>query len=107
MVVDLTGVAVAAVSGIFSILAIVVPAWLASHIKDQRAAKVVSAAVENSLGAMQQAATSEIQIWHPVIPGVPAALAPGVQYVLGNDISFMGPNDISHRRHVTSFPFLL
>ncbi len=80
--IDLTGIAIATVSGTFSILAIVVPAWLASKMKDKAAAAVVSEAVKNSLGALQQATTSEITAFHPQIAGVPDALAPGVKYVL-------------------------
>lgn len=82
MTIDLTGIAVSIVGGIFSILGIVISTWLVSHMKDQAAADVVSTAIKNSLGAMQQAATSEIQQAHPQIAGVPASLAPGVQYVL-------------------------
>jgi len=82
--IDLTGIAVSIVSGIFSILGIVVSAWIISHMKDQAAAVTVSNAVKNSLGAMQQASVSEIQQIHPQIAGVPTSLAPGVQYVLDN-----------------------
>lgn len=82
MTVDLTGIAVSVVSGVFSILGIVALAWIQSHIKDQTAAATLSTAINNSLGALQQAATSQIQAAHPTIPGVPANLAPGVQYVL-------------------------
>lgn len=84
MIVDLTGVAVAATGGVFSILGIVLSAWLASHVKDQAARVVVAKALDNSLGALQTAATSTLQAEHPTvnIPGVPPDLLPGVQYVL-------------------------
>jgi hypothetical protein len=82
MAVDLTGIAVSAVSGVFSILGIVALALIQSHIKDQAARATIATAVTNSLGAMQQAATSSIQALHPAIPGVPANLVPGVQFVL-------------------------
>ena len=82
MTVDVTGVAVAFISVAIPTIGSVFAAWLASHIKDKAAAEVVSDAVKNSLGAVQQAATSEIQALHPQISGVPAVLQPGVQYVL-------------------------
>jgi hypothetical protein len=96
--VDLTGIAVSIVSGIFSILGIVALAWLQSHIKDQAAAATLSTAVQNSLGALQQAATSEIQTLHPSIPGVPANLAPGVQFVLdhaGDEATRLGVTPVA------------
>ena len=82
MTVDLTGVAVAATGGFFSVLGIVISLWLSNHIKNQTDAATISNAVKNSLGAIQQAATSQIQVFHPQIPNVPASLAPGVQYVI-------------------------
>ena len=84
MTVDLTSVAVSVVGGIFSVLMIVVPAWLASKFNDKTAGATVAKAVSNSLGVLQQAAVSEIQATQPhvSIPGVPASLVPGVQYVL-------------------------
>lgn len=82
--VDLTGVAVAAISVVLPVLGTVALAWLSSHIKDQAARTVIQAAVKNSLGVLQQAATSEIQQMRPTvdIPGVPPKLAAGVQHVL-------------------------
>jgi hypothetical protein len=82
MSIDLTGIAVAITGGVFSTVIAVLPIWLASHMKDKAAATALSAAVQNSLGALQQAATSAITKARPSIPGVPASLAPGVQYVL-------------------------
>ncbi len=98
MTVDLTGIAVSVVSGVFSILGIVALAWVQSHIKDQAAAATLSTAVTNSLGALQQAATSEIQTVHPQIPGVPASLAPGVQFVLdhaGDEAARLGVTPVA------------
>jgi len=83
--IDLTGIAVAATGGFFSILGLVVAAWLQSHIKDQAAAVVVANAVKNSLGAMQQAATVGIKaadITVKLPAGTPPLMAVGVQYVL-------------------------
>lgn len=93
MTIDLTGVAVAATGGFFSILGIVITVWLQSHMKDQAAAATMASAIKNSLGAIQQAATSEIQQIHPSIPGVPAVLEPGVQYVMdhaGDEMTRLG-----------------
>jgi hypothetical protein len=84
MTIDLTGVAVAATGGFFTILGSVLLALINSHLKDKAAREVLTGAVKNSLGAIQQAATSEIQALKPALPGVPASLAPGVQYVLDN-----------------------
>ncbi|HEV2099313.1 MAG TPA: hypothetical protein VGR45_10350 [Stellaceae bacterium] len=84
MIVDLTGVAVAATGGVFSILGIMLSAWLTSHVKDNTARATLQSALDHSLGALQTAATSEIQATVPKVnlPGVPLDLAPGVQYVL-------------------------
>lgn len=82
MTLDLTGVAVAATGGVFSIIATALSVWIASHVNDKAAAARLASAVQNSLGALQQAATSAITIARPSIPDVPASLAPGVQYVL-------------------------
>jgi hypothetical protein len=82
MTVDLTGIAVSVIGGGFSILALVVSAWLTAHIKNQTAAATVEAAVQNSLGAIQQAADGGIVALHPQVTGVPASLAVGVRYVL-------------------------
>jgi len=84
MTVDLTGISVAVIAGVFSILAIVVPMLISAHMKDKQAAEVLGAAVRNSLGALQQASTATVlqMHLHTTIPGVPDGLAPGVQYVL-------------------------
>jgi hypothetical protein len=82
MTLDLTGIVVAITGGVFSIVATVLPLWLVSHLKDKAAAAVLAATIKNSLGALQQAATSAITITRPSIPNVPMSLAPGVQYVL-------------------------
>ena len=100
MIVDLTGCAAAVIAGVFSILAIVVPKWLANHMKDQQAAAVLGAAVKNSLGAMQQASTAVVRDLHPhaTIPGVPDALQPAVTYVLdqaGDEANRLGITPIA------------
>lgn len=93
MVVDLTGVAVAVVGGVFSILGPVALAMVNSHIKDETARNVLDKAITNSLGAMQQAAEASVAAARPSIPNVPDHLAPGVQYVLdhaGGELSRLG-----------------
>ena len=86
MNIDLTGVAVAFVGGVFSIVGTVFLAWLKSHLKDKQAAAVIGDAVQNALGAMQQAATAGVERIKPAVqlPGVPEDMAVGVQYVLDN-----------------------
>lgn len=84
MQIDLTGIACSVIAGVFSILAIVVPMLISSRVKDAQAAATLTAAVKNSLGAMQQASTEAALALgpHATIPGVPPGLEPGVQYVL-------------------------
>lgn len=86
MQIDLTGFAVASSSALFSIVSAVFLAWLQSHLKDKEASATIAAAIQNSLGAMQQAATTGLVSLKPVIniPNVPPSLAAGVQYVLDN-----------------------
>jgi len=84
MTVDLTGIACSIIAGVFSVLAIVLPLLISSRIKDAQAASTLSAAVRNSLGAMQQAGTEAARELHPhiTIPGVPDSLRAPTQYVL-------------------------
>lgn len=85
MQIDLTGIATSLIAGVFSILAIAIPLIINSRLKDQQAAAVLSAAVKNALGAIQQAATAAIKPPPlPAIPGVSPALTVGVQYVLNH-----------------------
>lgn len=82
--IDLTGIATTAIAGIFSILAIVIPLMIQSHLKDAAAATALGNAVKNSLGAMQQAMQTGLVGWTPkvTIPDVTPQMAVGVQYVL-------------------------
>lgn len=82
--VDLTGIATSVIAGVFGILGIVVPYVINARMKDKQAADVLSDAVRNSLGAIQQTSTAAVAAAKPSvqIPGVAASLAPGVQYVL-------------------------
>ena len=84
MTVDLTGIAVAFIAAVMPAITAYFLYWLSQHMKDKQAADVIAVAVKNGVGALQIAATSEIQDMHPTvtIPGVPADLTPGVQYVL-------------------------
>jgi len=84
MTIDLTGIAVSIIGGIFTIVGIVFTAWLQSHMKDQAAAVTVASAVKNSLGAMQQAATQAVVVMNPQarIPGLSPTMQVGLQYTL-------------------------
>jgi hypothetical protein len=84
MTVDLTGIAASLVAGVFTILSIVLPVLINAHVKNQSAASTLDKAVGNSLGTLANLATSALASSKVVvsIPGVPAALMPGVQYVI-------------------------
>jgi hypothetical protein len=85
--VDLTGIAVATVSGVFSLLGILGLAWIRNHVNDQAAAATLENALQNGLGAMQQASTAAVmqakgnlKVVFP--PSAPPQLVVGVQYAL-------------------------
>lgn len=82
---DLTGIAVTVIAGVFGIATPVALLWIQSHIKDQAAAATLAAAVKNSLGAIQQAATAGVVVASPSV-SLPASTPPGivvgVQYAL-------------------------
>lgn len=82
--IDLTGIAVSIIAGVSSILGVIIPLMIQSHFKDKEAAAALTAAVKNSLGAIQQAADAGINAVSPhvTIPHVSQDLAVGVQYVL-------------------------
>lgn len=82
MEIDLTGIAAAAVTGIFGILGAVLLAIIQAKIKNQQMAELLSAAVKNSLGKMQQATVGQLSNVALLHPTIPAAIAPGVQYVV-------------------------
>ena len=81
---DLTAVSVAVVGGIFAVIKIVAEYYANSRIKDATARAVVASALDNALGAIQQASQKAVINAQPhiPIPGVAAGLVPGVQYVL-------------------------
>jgi hypothetical protein len=95
MTLDLTGVLVAIVGGFFSIATLIVGDWINTRMKDAAARTTLQTAVQNSLGAIQQAATLAITTGQPqiTIPGIPPNLAVGVQYVLdhaGDEVTRLG-----------------
>ena len=84
--IDLTQVTIAVVGALSTIIGTVFLAWLQSHMKDQAAAATIGAAVRSSLGTVKQAVSTELTD-HPLqvtVPGISAARAAGVQYVLDN-----------------------
>ena len=87
MTFDLTGIIVAVIGGVFSVITLLVGYAITSRMKDTQSAGVLGAAVKNALGAMQQAAQGVVTAQHPTIalppmPGASPQLAIGVQYVL-------------------------
>lgn len=84
MIIDLTGIAVSLVGVFGSAMSVVITAVINARMKDKQAAATLAAAVANSLGAMQQAATNAVLTTRPLIslPGVPTSLQVPVQYVL-------------------------
>lgn len=84
MNIDLTQLLIALIGAIVTVLGSVAIALVNAHVKDATARGVLATAITNSLGAGQQAADGVVVALKPTvaIPGVPAALAPQVQYVL-------------------------
>jgi hypothetical protein len=84
MTIDLTPIFIALISTVGSVVAIAFPIWLASHMKDKEAAAAIATALNNGLGAMQQAGQQMITTIHPkvTLPGVSPILAAGIGYVL-------------------------
>lgn len=52
---DIVKLSIPLIGGVFSILGVVITNEITTHIKDTKAASVLSAAVQNALGAMEQA----------------------------------------------------
>jgi len=82
--IDLTTLMVAIVGGAFSVIGIVATALINSKMRNANDAATLTKAVQNSVGAIQQAADGIISTYKPTVtvPGVSPALAAGVQYVL-------------------------
>ena len=72
MTIDLTQVLIAAIGGAFAVINAVFVVWLQGHMKDKAAAATLAAAVSNSLGAIQQAATTGVTMTKPTSPCPPA-----------------------------------
>jgi hypothetical protein len=82
--VDFTSIAVAVIGGIFSVIGIFATYLINSRMKDTQAAAALSSAVNNSLGAAQNAIKIGLTS-HPLqasIPGISASTAAATQYVL-------------------------
>jgi hypothetical protein len=84
MMLDLTSILSTIITGVFSVMAIIIPLILQKYLKDKSSAQTLSTAISNSLGAIQQAAEKALTSTDPkiVIPGVSPDLVAGVQYVL-------------------------
>lgn len=92
---DLTAIVLAIIGGVFAVIKIVAETFAASRIKDAAAREVVNKALDNALGAIQQAAQSRVVAAQPqlAVPGIPVSLQAGVQYVLdhaGDEASRLG-----------------
>jgi hypothetical protein len=80
MQVDITQILIAAIGGIFSVLSIIMTAWIQAHVKDNKMRNLLECAVQRSLGALQQASDKELQQASLSLK-LPAEVAFGVQYV--------------------------
>lgn len=82
--IDLTTVASTVIAGVFTVLSIVIPLLLQKYLTNKQSAATLSTAIDNSLGAIQQAAQNAVLSASPKIsiPGVSPEVAAGVQYVL-------------------------
>ena len=83
---DLTGIAVSVIAGVFSVLALVVPLLITSHMNSAADKVAVGTAVAHSLGTMEETAAAVAVGLQPhvTIPGVPVTLQLPVQYVLNH-----------------------
>lgn len=82
---DLTNILLAVISGVVTILGIVISAVLNNRMKDKQAAATLSNAIMNSLGAGEAALRGQVIAVGPKVTlpaGVPASLLPNIQYVM-------------------------
>lgn len=82
--VDFTSIAVATIGALFTVIGSVAVALINARMKDKTSAQALDNAVTNGLGAIQQAADAHLAT-HPAqteVPGINAAMAAGLQYVL-------------------------
>jgi hypothetical protein len=80
--VDLTGIAATVIAGIFGILGVVIPIIIQAKIKNKEMADLLTSAVNNGLGKIQQATAEQIKSAQFLHPKLPANLAVGAQYVV-------------------------
>ncbi len=94
--IDTTQILIAVIGGVFAVIQGVSKYYINQRLKDTKDAATLSNAIDNSLGAMQQAADGVIQTLKPGVP-VPSVVPPmmqvGLQYVLdhaGDEMSRFG-----------------
>jgi hypothetical protein len=82
--IDLTGIAVAFVSLVGTVLSVVVPLMIQKYVGNRQAAQTLCNAVQNSLGAMQRATETGLRANPLTVPvsGLTPQMAVGLQYVL-------------------------
>jgi hypothetical protein len=82
---DFTPVVVAIVGGAFSVIGIVATTLINSRMKDTKDAATLTAAIGNSLGAVQNAIDAGLRS-HPLQATLPVSpsMAAGVQYVINH-----------------------
>lgn len=81
MTVDLTGIAVAAIGVVGSLLGIWLTYIIQLRVKQPQMAAQLQNAMMNALGAIQQATDAQVRKSALLHPTVPIGLAPGVEYV--------------------------
>jgi hypothetical protein len=81
MTVDLTGIAVSIVAGLFAVLGPVLLAIIQSKVKNQQMRDLLATTVQNSLGKIQQATDAQLLSAIALHPTLSPKMAVGVQYV--------------------------
>lgn len=81
--IDLTAILLAVIAGLFGLGKIVITALIERRIKNAEMRDLLEKALDNGLGAIQQAASGQVVAAHVTLPAgmVPDRVAPGVQYV--------------------------
>ena len=78
---DLTGIAVSLIAGLFAVLGPVLLAIIQSKVKNQQMRDLLATTVQNSLGKIQQATEAQILSAAVLHPKLSPRLAVGAQYV--------------------------
>lgn len=80
---EIANVLIAVVAGVFSVLGVIAPIMVNKYVADASARASLSTAIQNALGAIQQAITPGVKApgQGTVDPGVKPELAAGVDYV--------------------------